>query len=444
MRINLTDNNIKQDKAGTFHRDDVSALFPFTGKSIEQLCIENENLLVFPFSLNEAEDKIGKSTIFNILNTEDPEKVRIVTGNIMGFIGIGNLQVKIKSRFDDGREDYLLHYMLQKVLSINIFDLNHNNNQDDVFDFVMFLFPHFLKNALKQGIYREYHNFKHNDAKVKGSIELRRHIARNIPFVGNVAYTTHEYFHDNDMTELIRHTIEFMKSKRYGQAVLNVDRETIENVRTIVEHTQNYTKNDRSLIISKNLRHKSHPYYTEYQPLQSLCLQILRTEEIKYGEAHNEIYGILFDGAWLWEEYINTILYTKGFIHPKNKKKKSFIHLFEDRTGLRYPDFYKEGIVLDAKYKRLENYERVSKVDRDDIHQLITYVVNLKASKGGFIAPLLGKQTEIPHSKLKNLPASLFIFGIEICQSASSYSEFCQKMKENEREFLKALETSIN
>lgn len=440
MRIDLTDNNNKQVNAGIFHRTDISALFPLADKTIAQLCQANENLLVFPYSLSEADDKVGNSPIMSILNTDDSDKVRIATGNVMGFIGVGNLQVKIKSRFDSGRNDYLLHYMLQKVLSVNLFDLNHNNEREDVFDFVMFMFPHFLRNAMRQGIYREYQNFKHNDANVKGSVDFGRHITRNVPFVGNVAYSTRDYTFDNDMTELIRHTIEFMQSKRYGQAVLNIDRETIENVEAIVEHTPSYCKNERSAVISKNLRHKCHPYYTEYQPLRSLCLQILRREEIRYGETDNEIYGILFDGAWLWEEYVNTLLCHKGFIHPENKKQRGRIDLFEDHTGPRYPDFYKEGIVLDAKYKRLNNYEHVSKVDRNDIHQLIAYVANLKAAKGGFVAPLFKKQSEVPNSKLKNLPSSLFIFGIEVCQSANSYSDFCQQMKENEQEFLRTVE----
>lgn len=102
-----------------------------------------------------------------ILNTSDPEKVRITTGNVMGFIGVGDLQIKIKSRFDEGRDDYLLHYMLQKVFSFNLFDLHHNNEKEDVFDFIMFMFPHLLRNAMRQGIYREYQNFKHNDTKLK-------------------------------------------------------------------------------------------------------------------------------------------------------------------------------------------------------------------------------------------------------------------------------------
>ena len=266
MRINLTDNNIGQPDAGTFLRKDVAALFPIADKTIAELCRENENLLIFPYSIETSDDRIGESSVMSILNTDDPDKVRITTGNVMGFIGVDNLQIKIKSRFDKGRDDFFLHYMLQKVLSFNLFDLSHNNEHEDVFDFIMFMFPYFLKAAMRQGVYREYQNFRHNDANLKGTINIGRHIAKNMPFVGNIAYSTREYSHDNNMTELIRHTIEFMKTKRYGQSVLNVDRETVENVKVIVEHTPLYNKNERSSIINKNLRAKTHPYYTEYRP----------------------------------------------------------------------------------------------------------------------------------------------------------------------------------
>lgn len=439
MRINLTDNNIGQQNAETFLRKDVAALFPIADKTVAELCRENENLLIFPYSIEESADKIGESSVMSILNTHDPEKVCISTGNVMGFIGVDKLQIKIKSRFDVGRDDYLLHYMLQKVLSFNLFDLSHNNEQEDVFDFIMFMFPYFLKSALRQGIYREYQTFKHNDANLRGTIDVGRHIAKNIPFIGNIAYSTREYSHDNSMTELIRHTIEFMKTKRYGMSVLNIDHETIENVKTIVEHTPIYNKNDRNFIISKNLRMKAHPYYTEYLPLQTLCLQILRMEEIKYGESEDEICGILFDGAWLWEEYVNTILREIGFKHPENKLRKGGIYLFEDYSGVRYPDFYNDEMVLDAKYKRLSNYDKVAKVDPDDIHQVIAYMTAMQIDKGGFIAPLEQKQTIVPTSHIKGNSSSLSIFGIEISKTASSYADFCKEMKKMEEAFVESL-----
>ena len=54
-------------------------------------------------------------------------------------------------------------------------------------------------------------------------------------------------------------------------------------------------------------------------------------------------YGILFDGAWLWEEYIN-ILLSSHLYHPKNKSKFGAQQLFSDGKGLIYPD--SEGQVL--------------------------------------------------------------------------------------------------
>lgn len=438
MRINLTDNNRQPDTV-TFQRKDVAALFPIADKTIAELCKENENLLIFPYSIETSCDKICDSPVMSILNTGDPDKVQITTGNVMGFIGIDNLQIKIKSRFDEGRDDYFLHYMLQKVLSLNLFDLKHNDEQEDIFDFIMFMFPYLLKAAMNQGVYREYKNFKHNDSNLKGTIDIGRHIARNVPFVGNIAYSTREYSHDNNMSELIRHTIEFMKTKRYGQLVLNIDRETIENVKIIVEHTPSYNKNERSSIISKNLRAKVHPYYTEYRPLQTLCLQILRMEEVKYGESSDEICGILFDGAWLWEEYVNTILSNHGFRHPENKLHKGGIYLFDDHSGIRYPDFYKDDMVLDAKYKRLGSYDKVSKLDRNEIHQVMAYMTTLKVNRGGFVAPLEQKQSKVPTSHLQGSMATLSIFGIEICKSATSYSDFCEKMGEMEDGFLESL-----
>lgn len=439
MRINLTDNNIRQPDAVTFQRKDVAALFPIADKTIAELCKENENLLIFPYSIETSCDKICDSSVMSILNTGDPDKVQITTGNVMGFIGIDNLQIKIKSRFDKGRDDFFLHYMLQKVLSFNLFDLKHNDEQEDLFDFIMFMFPYLLKAAMNQGVYREYKNFKHNDSNIKGTIDIGRHIARNFPFVGNIAYATREYSHDNNMSELIRHTIEFMKTKRYGQLVLNIDRETIENVKIIVEHTPSYNKNERSSIISKNLRAKVHPYYTEYRPLQTLCLQILRMEEVKYGESSDEICGILFDGAWLWEEYVNTILSNHGFKHPENKLHKGGIYLFDEHSGIRYPDFYKDDMVLDAKYKRLGSYDKVSKLDRNDIHQVMAYMTTLKVNRGGFVAPLVQNQSKVPTSHLKGSAATLSIFGIEICKSATSYAEFCEKMGEMEDRFVESL-----
>ena len=432
MRINLTDNNLGKD---TFAREDIGTLFPLAGKSLYNLCCENEKLLIFPHDINEGNDHIGESSVFNIENTENPEVVRITTGNIVGFIGTGNLKIKIKSRFDNGRDDYFLHYMLQRVLSFNILDLSHNNEQEDIFDFIMFMFPYFLKKALHQGLYREYRREEHNDARIKGAIDVNRFIRKDIPFQGRIAYAVRNHSNDNAMTELIRHTIEYMKTKKYGQNILTTDSETVEYVRSIIDHTPNYCRAERQQIIQQNLRLRAHPYYTEYRPLQSLCLQILGMEEIKFGEAENEIYGIIFDAAWLWEEYLNIVLQPLQFKHPENKIGKGGFTLFEyfddigkkHHCGRRYPDFYTSKFVLDAKYKRFENFVRMSQIDRNDLHQLITYMTRLKVDKGGFIVPI-NKPLTLPSVKLKNTESTLSVYGLIINSTKTSYQKFKSEM----------------
>lgn len=446
MNINLTDNNIGKSEGCIYPRNQIPALFSIADKPLRDLCRENKNLLVFPHSIDESDDRVGESSIISLINTDNPDMVRIQTSNIMGFIGIGDTKVKIHSRFDDGRQDFLLHYMMQKVISLNVFELNHNTEEENILEMTIFLLPIFLKAALHQGVYKEYQWSRYNDANIKGVVDMPRHIRDNTAFQGRVAYATREYSYDNSMTQLIRHTIEFVKTKRYGDAVLNIDTETTENVSTISTYTPTYNRQERAKVIQQNLRGKIQPYFTEYIPLQSLCLQILRTENMKYGDNENEIYGILFDGAWLWEEYLNTILCRYGFSHPMNKIGKGAIYLFKDEerdktilSGRRYPDFYKRDFVLDAKYKHLGNYDKVSLVGRDDIHQMIAYMNALKATKGGFIAPLTRHLPTPPTSRLKDSDSTISIFGIEISKEPEQYDLFCSSMTDNEKRFIEQL-----
>ena len=70
--------------------------------------------------------------------------------------------------------------------------------------------------------------------------------------------------------------------------------------------------------------------------------------------------------------------------------------------------------MLDAKYKRLENYEKVAEVNRDDIHQVITYMNALHATKGGFVFPLTSKPEKSPVFRLRDSLSTLGVFGVEI------------------------------
>ena len=244
---------------------------------IDKLSLDdNPNLLIFPQNYNEYGDKIGDQYVFEI----DENKLK--TNNIMGFIGYGKTKVRIHSRFAQGEDDYFLHYMLQKVFSINLFDLKYHADNESIFDFLIYLFPASLKRAIRQGLYKEYQTRAYNDANIRGRVDVSRHLRQNTPCAGNVAYSTREYAYDNHVTQLIRHTIEFISNHPFGAGILQNDDLTKDAVTMIREATPSYSQNERGKVVNQNLRPLYHPYFGEYRNLQRLCVQILRYEEIKY------------------------------------------------------------------------------------------------------------------------------------------------------------------
>ena len=440
--INEIKENLKSENKNISDEDiekDINSLEKISHRTIKNI-IENDNLLIFPSDLNKSKDIDKSKTIFNIYND------KILTNNLMGFIGYNDTQIKITSRFATDKNDYFLHYMLQKVLCLNIFDLQHSTNKDDSFDFLIYMFLDLFQKAIRQGIFKSYQNREYNDANVRGVIDINRHIKNNIPFNGKIAYNTREYSYDNNITQLIRHTIEYINTKSRG--ILNINEDIKSGVFQIIEATKRYDKNKRQSIINKNLKKLNHPYFYEYEPLRKICIQILRHEELKYGREENKIYGILFDGAYLWEEYICTILKDLDFLHPRNKEKTDGINLLNKKWTV-YPDFYNynKQIVLDTKYKMLNKDN--DKIDGSDKHQIISYVYTLGAKIGGFVYPSENKEfsfdnigilnREYNKNILEDYSPSIFKYAFLIPNKKSNEENF-----ENINDFKKEIEKSEN
>ena len=410
-------------------------------RSVAELCKGEKGLLVFPHCLGNCKQEFQDAHILKISNGQ------ISTGNIVGFIGVKDkdsnkcIELTIHSRFHQGKngEDYFLHYMLQKVFNVAILDLKHSTADGDAFDFAMYLFPYYLKRAVKQGLFKQYRKCEYNDANVRGAIDVSRHIRHNIPFNGRIAYRTSEYKYDNAVTQLIRHTIEYIRTSKWAGNILKCDKDMCDNVRTIYDITPSYKPNDRQRVIAQNQKPVSHPFYTEYRALQQLCLHILRHKGIKYGKSNEKIYGILFDCAWLWEEYLATIL-PKEYTHAVRGKDNG-IKLFEGGHK-RYPDFYckEKGVVFDAKYKRIDNG-----VQRNDLYQLISYVHALDRSSregkdtcGAFIYPT-STNTESLWTRLMGYGGWLGKIPMHIPNDSKSFCDFRKEMINAEHNFIASI-----
>ena len=168
----------------------------------------------------------------------------------------------------------------------------------------------------------------------------------------------------------------------------------------------------------------------------------------------------MFDGAWLWEEYLNAIFEEKklGITHAKNKTGDNGIQIYEG-SNTYYPDFYKKAegdndgkksFVLDAKYKRLGygvqfdgeddfNTNTVS-ICRDDLFQMITYMHVLPAKHCALLYPIEPKESQtqpVVLSKprvLKGLGGEILGYGIRI-SAKEDMTGFWEEMKTVENDF---------
>ena len=389
---------------------------------------QEDSIFIFPNDLKNSPDLDKDQKILETVNQ------KIKTGNVIGFLGCGQERLTISSRFSSKSDDYFLHYLLQKVLNINLTSLDVGLSREErLYQLLIYLFPKYLEAAMRKGLYKEYQRFSHNDSHIKGVIDVVNHLKKNLPFTGNIAYTTREFTYDNPMMQLIRHTIEYIKNqKSLGRGIIYTNRE---NITEIIRVTPSYKQADRSKVIRLNkTKPLRHAYFREYRKLQELCLMLLNREEHGLGYQEQNIHGILFDVAWLWEEYVHTLL-PKDFIHPRNKEKKGGISVFSGGKRKVFPDFYHKElkIVLDAKYKKLELTEKG--INREDLFQLISYSYILKVEKAGLVFPSEDKVIDNEIGKLAGYGALLKKWSIQIPQKSSSYSEFCEMLENSEESF---------
>lgn len=129
-------------------------------KTLEQL--ENERIFVFPEILRDADDITKDQMILRSVNNY------YLSSNVMGFMGLGDEKLIVESRFSGNGQDFLFQYLLERVFDVpNIVDLEIDANHDDrIFNLLVFIFPHYLKSAMRKGVFKTYVRKTYNDSNV--------------------------------------------------------------------------------------------------------------------------------------------------------------------------------------------------------------------------------------------------------------------------------------
>ena len=118
-----------------------------------------------------------------------------------------------------------------------------------------------------------------------------------------------------------------------------------------------------------------------------------------YVDSVRQIYGILFDGAWLWEEYVAKVLAEKGSMLKHYTRKNSPYRLFlkgNKQFQPIIPDYFDEEnkIVADAKYIPLIKDELSAEKAAPVYYKTIMYMYRFNANKGFLFHPVSKKMDE--------------------------------------------------
>ena len=419
------------------------------------------HVLFCPSDAAELLPQDGAEPIFALEPLED-NRWCVRTSNLVGFLECNGLTISIGSRFDseDG-SSFFLPYLIARTLHIPPLELDWE--QVSAYDLLPLLFPAALTRALGSGLFKQYQRASSegssftgpcfNSSCFKGSLAVAMHLKHNLAsgLVSGrasgrkVTSVSSQLSADNAVTQLIRHTIELIRSKPALAPLLAVNASVVTAVRRIELATPSFRSSALVSVVKANREPCSS---LTYRPLQQLCLKLLTAfaPSLSLSQEPDQVYGVLFDISYLWEEYLATVLEPQGFEHPRNKAGLGALYLDRNQSFLAYPDFYRlssdstlaeprADLVLDAKFKRYDTYAPA----RDDIVQMLTYLHVLKAPRAFLLCPTQRADPLVSHYEFCGLGGTVDVAFLPIPAQAESFADFCAQMAQAEAELLASL-----
>lgn len=377
----------------------------FDGVSLAKLVEQGNGAVVELSQARHLNDNEREKLYFFKLADKNDCQFRIETGNLMGVLRFrdktsgASVQVEILSRFDKGEKNFFLNYLLSKVFDCALGTESVSAEHSSILELLLdIVFVRRLGEAAKSGLLRHYREFRNNDWNFKGSLDLERHIRENVPLMHGIAYRKREIDLDvpvNRMILLAALTVNRRHPELFEGYPGAVD--ALRQLRMGVTEVHDL----RALLSYRECRESvSHPFFREvWEPLRRIARMILEDERWTLFTdqiTEDEVSGIVFDGSWLWEEYIATVLKEKGWRHC-GRGIGGGLSVFRDGFARFYPDFIlgrENGsnhaiAVLDAKYKRSN-----PNGDRNDVHQILCYLLLTGAKFGGLVFPPVDTRCE--------------------------------------------------
>ena len=457
-------------------------------------------IYVLPNWEEQSEASKGRLAVIDDVWIDAHKRCECRTQKYIGILQCKDVTIFIGSRFDNKIHNYFTSYIISKALNIKgllLQDMQPEITKPEhmVEQLIAIIFVNQIRVAWKQGLFRMYQKFECNDAKVRGKIDVTRHINLNPLFNGRIAYSYREYTADNDVNRIIFTAFSMLEKnyRSFMKGLLNMEgnRSVKDCMRQLGSTVQPVPRQELQKLLKRKNQKIHHSVYKDWEAVRETAIMILRNMGVDI--AHEDKYainGILIDMTEMWERYLESILREKGQESGMQfKAQDSFGVLYGKNYNFRrkfIPDFCwkrenKTVFIADAKYR--ESWEKIAEKEqerkqeqeegagtgklewkwsndvREDVFQVLSYMYARDCKHGAIICPVK-VDSRIESESVNDTDKFLYhteyyvrgkgsnddifhLFALAIPQKCTDYADFKVKMKSSEENLRKVFNAYI-
>jgi len=336
------------------------------------------------------------------------------TGNYAGIFEYSRngqtTSVTIGSRFDpQNGEGFFIRAMLEACWNIPLLFLEEYRGSTTSSSYDLLLAIRLamqLEQAWKRGQLRIYRSRRMYDSRVQGRLDLPRQIREGYGLSdGRIACVVREYSGSNDYSLLFLRA--FLEAeKRHPDLIRRLQQERPQfrlARRALLQQASGWERADRHSLLAHTKKRIVNPVYREYEALRVTSRAVLRRMGGYRSQAEDGapfVTGVFLDISQLWERYLLEKVFRQAA--PEESTARCYQRepkILNESLTIR-PDFWWEdrGIVLDAKYRtawtRAAGGNPWPEEVRENVYQVLSYMLALDCRQGGVIFPASGQHRE--------------------------------------------------
>ena len=268
-----------------------------------------------------------------------------------------------------------------RKLNIKEFDLaSLNKVNDNFFEILIFLFVKNLLALIQNNISKEYIAKEDNLPFIRGKLQFQNHIKRNLVTRTNFYLCYDEFCEDNILNRIFKYTTHLLinATKSFNNLKLLQELQFLFNDISLRKVSADDFKKVNLTRLNKI-----------YEPALNLAKIFISQSSLEMSADNISTFSFVFDMNSLFEEYVGEMIRRschnrfpyitmqrpcRNLVESKIENGEDFGPVFNMKPDIALGQSYNHPeIIIDTKYKMLENGNKKEGVSQQDMYQMNSY-----------------------------------------------------------------------